>query len=260
MKILMIGDIVGRPGRNVVVERLKEIKKERNIDFVVANVENAAAGFGLLPYMGEEFLAAGVDVMTSGNHIFDKRDIIEYIKDQPRLLRPANYAQDVPGLGLWVGQAKNGVAVAVINIQGRVFMAPNDCPFRCADRLIADLAGKARVILVDHHAEATSEKIAMGWYLDGRVSAVVGTHTHVPTADERVLPGGTAYITDLGMTGPYDSVIGVDKEIILDKFLRGLPRKLETAERETRLSGALIDINEKTGQARTIYRVQVPYD
>ncbi|MEW6731541.1 MAG: TIGR00282 family metallophosphoesterase [Acidobacteriota bacterium] len=260
MRILMIGDIVGRTGRAVVVERLRELRKEQNIDFVVANVENAAAGFGLLPYMGEELLAAGIDVMTSGNHIFDKRDIIEYIKDQPRLLRPANYAEDVPGRGIWVGATANDIKIAVINIQGRVFMAPTDCPFRAADRLIASVNGKVRVILVDHHAEATSEKMAMGWYLDGRCSAVVGTHTHVPTADERVLPGGTAYITDLGMTGPYDSVIGIDKEMIVDRFLRGLPRRFEPAERGTRLSGVIIDINERTGQARTIMRLQVPYD
>jgi 2',3'-cyclic-nucleotide 2'-phosphodiesterase len=235
----MIGDIVGRPGRNMVIEHLKEIKEQHQIDFVVANVENAAAGFGLLPYMGEEFLAAGVDVMTSGNHIFDKRDVQDYFKDQPRLLRPANYPDDVPGSGLWVGRSKNSITIAVINIQGRVFMAPNDCPFRAADRLIASQSGKARIILVDHHAEASSEKVAMGWYLDGRCSAVVGTHTHIQTADERVLPGGTAYITDLG---------------------RGLPRKFETAERGTRLCGAIIDINEQTGQASSIMRLQVPYD
>lgn len=256
----MIGDIVGRPGRNVVVERLKEIRREREIDFVVANVENAAAGFGLMPYMGEEFLEAGVDVMTSGNHIFDKRDVIDYIKDQPRLLRPANYPEDVPGRGLWLGNTKKGVAVAVINIQGRVFMAPNDCPFRAVDRLINSVSDKAKVILVDHHAEASSEKVAMGWYLDGRVSAVVGTHTHVPTADERVLHNGTAYITDLGMTGPYDSVIGIDKEMIVDRFLRGLPRRFEPAEREVKLSGVIIEVDERTGQARAITRIQVPYD
>jgi 2',3'-cyclic-nucleotide 2'-phosphodiesterase len=256
----MIGDIVGRTGRSVVIERLKEIRSEHQIDFVVANIENAAAGFGIMPYMAEEFLSTGVDVMTSGNHIFDKRDIIDYIKDQPRLLRPANYPEDVAGRGLWTGRAKNGVEVAVINVQGRVFMAPSDCPFRAADRLISSLNGRVRVILVDHHAEATSEKIAMGWHLDGRVSAVVGTHTHVTTADERVLTDGTAYITDLGMTGPYDGVIGIDKAMIIDRFLYGLPKKFEAAERNTRLCAAIIDIEEQTGLARSIARLVVPYD
>lgn len=260
MKVLMLGDVVGRTGRAAINERLKEVKRDLATDFVVVNVENAAAGFGLLPYMAEEFLAAGVDVMTSGNHIFDKRDILEYFKDQPRLLRPANFAESVPGSGLWKGNAKNGVPISVINLQGRVFMAPNDCQFRAADRLIADAQRHSRVILVDHHAEATSEKVALGWYLDGRVSAVVGTHTHVPTADERVLPNGTAYITDLGMTGPYDSVIGIDKAMIVDRFLNGLPRKFEPAQRDTKLCGVLIHIDETTGQARSISRVQIPYD
>lgn len=260
MRILMIGDIVGRAGRNAVMERLKEIKQDKQIDFVVANVENAAAGFGLLPYMGEDFLASGIDVMTSGNHIFDKKDVIDYIKSQPKLLRPANYPEEVPGSGLWVGKAaKLDLEIAVINVQGRVFMAPNDCPFKAVDKILSGLGSKVRVILVDHHAEATSEKTAMGWYLDGRCSAVVGTHTHVQTADERVLPQGTAYITDLGMTGPYDSVIGIEKSSIIEKFLRGMPRKFEPGERDVKICGVVIDVNEQTGQARSISRIQVPY-
>ncbi|MBK7996987.1 MAG: TIGR00282 family metallophosphoesterase [Blastocatellia bacterium] len=259
MKVLMIGDIVGRIGRAVIIEQLKNIRRDYEIDFVVANVENAAGGFGMLPYMGEEFLAAGVDIMTSGNHIFDKRDILEYIKDQPKLLRPANYPVEIPGSGVWSGKHKS-IPIAVINLQGRVFMAPNDCPFHAVDRILNNLDKNIRIILVDHHAEATSEKMALGWYLDGRVSAVVGTHTHVPTADERILPKATAYITDLGMTGPYDSVIGIDKNVIIEKFISGLPRKLEIAERECFLCGVIIDINSETGQANSIVRVRVPYD
>ncbi|KAF0248608.1 MAG: hypothetical protein FD167_1993 [bacterium] len=256
----MIGDIVGRVGRAVVMEQLKNIRREYKIDFVVANVENAAGGFGMLPYMAEDFLSAGVDVMTSGNHIFDKRDILDYIKDQPRLLRPANYAQELPGSGLWAGKTKQDIPIAVINLQGRVFMAPNDCPFHAVDKILSNLDKNIKVILVDNHAEATSEKVAMGWYLDGRVSTVVGTHTHVPTADERVLTNGTAYITDLGMTGPYDSVIGIDKNTVIEKFLLGLSRKLETSERDCSLCGVIIDINSETGQAKSIVRLRVPYD
>lgn len=260
MRILMIGDIVGRAGRAVVVEQLKNIRQEYKLDFVVANVENAAGGFGMLPYMAEDFMAAGVDVMTSGNHIFDKRDILEYIKDHPRLLRPANYAPETPGSGLWTGKNKQNIPIAVINIQGRIFMSPNDCAFHAVDKILSSLDHNIKVILVDHHAEATSEKMAMGWYLDGRVSVVVGTHTHVPTADERVLTNGTAYITDLGMTGPYDSVIGLDKNAIIEKFISGIPRKLEVAEKECSLCGVIVDVNPETGQARSIVRLRVPYD
>lgn len=259
MRVLMIGDVVGHAGCNVILERLREIQQDYQIDFTVANVENAAAGFGLLPYIAEDLLAAGVDIMTSGNHIFDKRDIINYIKDQPRLLRPANYAEGVPGTGIWVGKTRDDIDIAVINVQGRVFMPPTDCPFRTVDRLLAPLKDKVAVILVDHHAEATSEKVAMGRYLDGRVSAVVGTHTHVQTADDQILAEGTAYITDLGMTGPYDSVIGMDKDGIIDRFLHGMPRKMETASQGTYLSGVVINIAD-SGQAVSINRVRIPYD
>lgn len=186
MRILALGDVVGRAGRKAIIDALPEVKKEYKVDFVVVNVENAAGGFGLMPYMGEEFLASGVDVMTSGNHIYDKRDIYDYIATQPRLLRPANYAPEAPGKGMWIGESSCGVLVAVINLQGRVFMAANDCPFRAADSCIAIAKAKgAKIILVDHHAEATSEKMALAWYLDGRVTAVVGTHTHIQTADEK---------------------------------------------------------------------------
>src|SRR4029434_6004986 len=199
---------------------IKTLKEQHEAEFVVANIENAAEGAGLVPKVGDEILNAGVDVMTSGNHIFDKKEVIQYIENQPRLLRPANYAPDAPGRVLWLGSTGSGTQVAVINIQGRVFMPPTDCPFRTADRLIAEIGNRTSVVIVDHHAEATSEKLAMGRYLDGRVSVVVGTHTHVQTADEQILPRGTAYITDLGMTGPHDGVIGVQTDLVLTRFLR----------------------------------------
>jgi len=223
MKVIIIGDVVGKPGRKVLTESLKRLKEQYEAEFVVANVENAAEGAGVVPKVGDEILNAGVDVMTSGNHIFDKKEVIQYIENQPRLLRPANYAPDAPGRGLWLGSTASGTQVAVINLQGRIFMPPTDCPFRAADRLLAEIGNRASVIIVDHHAEATSEKLAMGQYLDGRVSVVVGTHTHVQTADEQILRGGTGYITDLGMTGPYDSVIGVQSHLVITRFVRGLP-------------------------------------
>jgi len=207
--------------------------------------------------MGDEILNAGVDVMTSGNHIFDKKEVIQYIENQPRLLRPANYAPDAPGRGLWLGSTASGTQVAVINIQGRVFMPPTDCPFRTADRLLAEIGNRASVVIVDHHAEATSEKLAMGRYLDGRVSAVVGTHTHVQTADEQILPSGTGYITDLGMTGPYDSVIGVESQLVITRFLRGLPIRYQTASDNPQLHGVVVEIDERSGKAVSILRLQV---
>ena len=234
MNILFIGDIFGRPGRNIVREKLKGLVREHSIDLVLANGENAAAGFGITPSLAEDLFDLGIDVMTTGNHIWDKREIIDYFNSADgnphsparRLLRPANYAPSLPGHGMYEGR-KHDVVYAVINLQGRVFMASNDDPFRKADELLQQT--KAKVILVDVHAEATSEKIALGWYLDGRVTAVVGTHTHVPTADERVLPGGTAYITDVGMTGPYDGVIGVNKERTSRVFSNNMPTRFEPA-------------------------------
>jgi 2',3'-cyclic-nucleotide 2'-phosphodiesterase len=260
MRILFIGDIFGRPGRTIVKDRLGELVKEHGIDLVLANGENAAAGFGITPPLAEDLFELGIDVITTGNHIWDKREILDYFQRDGseslsrRLLRPANYPADMPGWGLFQGRKKD-VSYAVINLQGRVFMASNDDPFRVADRLLPEI--KAKIIIVDIHAEATSEKISLGWYLDGRVTAVVGTHTHVPTADERVLPGGTAYITDVGMTGPYESVIGIKKEIILGKFLTNMPARFEPATGDVRLCAVVVDCEEATGKARKIERVMV---
>ena len=257
MKVIIIGDVVGKPGRKILAATLTKLKERHEAEFVVANVENAAEGAGVIPKVGDEILNAGVDVMTSGNHIFDKREVIQYIENQPRLLRPANYAPDAPGKGLWLGSTASGTQVAVINIQGRIFMPPTDCPFRTADRLLAEIGNRASVIIVDHHAEATSEKLAMGRYLDGRVSVVVGTHTHVQTADEQILPGGTGYITDLGMTGPYDSVIGVESQLVITRFVRGLPIRYQTATRDARMCGVVVDIDDRTGKALGIHRIEV---
>jgi metallophosphoesterase (TIGR00282 family) len=257
MKSLIIGDVVGRPGREILCRSLRRLKEAHEAEFVVVNVENAAHGAGITPEIGEEILAAGADVLTSGNHIYDKKEGIHYIEREKRLLRPANYAPDAPGRGLWLGATASGTPVAVLNIQGRVFMPPTDCPFKTADRLIAEIKGRSSVVIVDHHAEATSEKIAMGRYLDGRVSAVVGTHTHVQTADEQVFPGGTAYITDLGMTGPHNGVIGVQTESVLTRFLRGMPSRLETATDDARLHGVVVEVDEKTGKALRIERLQI---
>ena len=257
MKVIIIGDVVGKPGRKILAATLQRLKEQHEAEFVVANVENAAEGAGVIPKVGDEILNSGVDVMTSGNHIFDKKEVIRNIENQPRLLRPANYAPDAPGRGLWLGSTSSGTQVAVINIQGRVFMPPTDCPFRTADRLLAEIGNRASVVIVDHHAEATSEKLAMGRYLDGRVSVVVGTHTHVQTADEQILPGGTGYITDLGMTGPYDSVIGVESQLVITRFLRGLPIRYQTASENPQLHGVVVEIDERSGKAVSILRLQV---
>ena len=257
MKAIIIGDIVGKPGRAVLTASRARLKEQHEAEFVVANVENAAAGAGIIPRVADEILSAGVDVMTSGNHIYDKKEGIKYIESEPRLLRPANYASDAPGRGVWVGSTIAGTPVAVVNIQGRVFMPPTECPFRTADRVITEIKTRATVVIVDHHAEATSEKWAMGRYLDGRVSVVVGTHTHVQTADEQILPGGTAYITDLGMTGPHDSVIGVESQLVISRFLRGMPTRFETATGDAKLNGIVVEIDERTGKAVSIQRLQV---
>jgi 2',3'-cyclic-nucleotide 2'-phosphodiesterase len=262
MRILFIGDIFGRPGRNIVKDRLPGLVKDRAIDLVIANGENSAGGFGITGALAEDLFELGIDVLTTGNHIWDKREIIDYFRSADgnqhsparRLLRPANYAPDMPGWGVYEG-SKNGVPYAVINLQGRVFMAANDDPFRVADQLLKEI--KAKVIFVDVHAEATSEKLALGWYLDGRVTALVGTHTHIPTADERVMPGGTAYITDVGMTGPYDSVIGVQKEMIIARFLNNMPARFEAATGDVRLCAVVIDCDELTGHARKIERLML---
>ncbi len=254
----MTGDTMARAGRRVLEERLQDLRSEREIDFVISNVENAAAGFSITPRIAEDLFAAGVDVMTSGNHIFDKKEILDYIEGEPRLLRPANYAPGVPGRGRWTGKIK-GVNAAVINLQGRVFMPPSDDPFRAADAQLTGLDGTTKIILVDMHAETTSEKMGMGRYLDGRVSAVVGTHTHVQTADEQILPGGTAYLTDLGMTGPHDGVIGMQTEIVIERFLRGIAPKFEPSNGAIRLNGLLIDIDELSGRAERVERISLPH-
>jgi metallophosphoesterase (TIGR00282 family) len=263
VKILFIGDIFGRPGRTIVRERLKDLTTEHQIDLIIANGENAAAGFGITPALVEELFDMGIEVITTGNHVWDKREIIEYFESADgnpysparRVLRPANYPVGMPGAGLYEGRTKGDVPYAVMNLQGRVFMTSNDDPFRKADELLKTV--QAKVILVDIHAEATSEKVSMGWYLDGRVTAVLGTHTHVPTADERILPGGTAYQTDVGMTGPYDSVIGVKKELIIQRFLTNMPARFEAATGDVRLCGVVIDCDESTGKARSIQRIML---
>lgn len=257
MRILFIGDIFGRPGRHIVRDHVADIVEQRGADLVIANAENAAAGFGVTPAIVEELLGLGIDVITTGNHIWDKKEIIEFLQNGAsnsarRVLRPANYPEGSPGWGCFEGKTKSGAPYAVINLQGRVFMGTNDDPFRTADELLKKI--KARVVLVDMHAEATSEKMAMGWYLDGRVTAVVGTHTHVPTADERVLLKGTAFVTDIGMTGPYDSVIGVEKELVLHRFLTSMPARWEPATGDVWLCAAIIDCDEKTGRASKIER------
>lgn len=257
VRILYIGDIFGRPGRGVVKEKLPELMTEYAPDLVLANGENAAAGFGITPQLVQELVGLGISVLTTGNHIWDKKEIYPYLvenADGP-LLRPANYPPQVPGRGLYLGKTQTGLEYAVINLQGRVFMPSIDCPFRTADLLLEGIPESVRIRIVDMHAEATSEKLAIGWYLNGRVTAVVGTHTHVPTADETVLPGGTAYITDLGMTGPFESVIGIEKNIAIRKFLSQMPERFEVAKGDVRLCAALVEADPNTGRAVSIQRI-----
>lgn len=256
MKILFIGDIVGKPGRRAIRDLLPMIIEEGRIDFVIANCENAAAGFGVTEEIIEELYRAHINVLTSGNHIWDKKEVMDFVEDYEALLRPANYPQGVPGWGSVVMPIPGGAHIGVINLAGRVFMNPLDCPFRTADREIEKLKKRTSVIIVDIHAEATSEKIAMGWYLDGRVTAVLGTHTHVQTADERILPGGTAYITDVGMTGPFDSVIGIKKDTILQRFLLQIPTKFDVAKGDVRLQGVTVDVDVE-GRATAMERLNV---
>jgi metallophosphoesterase (TIGR00282 family) len=253
MNILFIGDIIGRPGRELVHRGLRALVERYSVDLVVANAENSAAGFGITKDIGDTLLEWGVDVMTSGNHIWDKKEAIEYIATERRLLRPANFPSGVPGRGSYLARTGDGRAVGVINVMGRVFMLAIDDPFAVALREIEQLRSQARIILVDFHAEATSEKVAMGWHLDGKVSAVIGTHTHVQTADERILPNGTAYMTDAGMTGPHDSIM--ERGPSLGRFLNGMPSKFEPATANPRLNGAVIEADEKTGKATRIIRI-----
>ena len=256
MKILYIGDTVANAGRTIVRTLLKELQEEHSIDLTILNCENAAPGNGVTPQMADDFFDWGVDVLTSGNHIWNKKEILPYLKKQSRLLRPANYPAENPGHGVAVVKTRAGESAAVINLQGRVYMPPIDDPFRCADAELAALPKDVKAIFVDMHAEATSEKVAMGWYLDGRVSAVIGSHTHIPTADETILPGGTAYQTDVGMTGPFDSVIGVMKEGAIRRFLTQMPERFEPASQDVRLNAVVIDLDSETGKARSILRVQ----
>lgn len=257
MKILAIGDIVGKPGRRILAEKLPDFIEKENIDFCVVNAENAAGGSGITIKILNQLLEMPIDVLTSGDHVWKKKEIIETIKTETRLLRPANLSPEAAGEGAHIYTAKNGVKVGVLNLQGRTFMRPCDCPFRAARRIVAELREETPVIAVDFHAEATSEKIGMGWFLDGQASFVFGTHTHVQTADERVLPGGAAYITDLGMTGAHKSIIGRKIDAVLKATITQMPVPFDVAKEDPRISGAIADIDEKTGKARDIRRVQI---
>jgi hypothetical protein len=259
MRVLMFGDVVARHGRVAVLERVQDLREQHGVDLAVMNAENVSGGHSISPHNADQLFAAGIDVMTSGNHIFDKREVVPYIEREPRLLRPANYPEAAPGRGLWDGEVR-GMRVAVVNLMGRVFMPPtHDNPFQKADEILSQLDG-VRVRLVDIHAEATSEKIGMARYLDGRVSAVVGTHTHVQTADERVLPGGTAFITDIGMTGSHSGCIGMETEDVLARFTSPLPRRAEHSKGDVRINAVLIDIDPDTGRAREISRLSLPHE
>jgi len=260
MHILFIGDIFASAGRQIVSDHLQDIKNTNRIDVAIANAENAAGGFGLTPAIAEELFALGLDVITSGNHIWDKKEIFDYLPRQPKLLRPANYADGAPGRGVFTACNAQGVPFAVINLQGRTYMPDTDCPFRKADAIIGELDPSVKVRFVDFHAEVTSEKVAMGWYLDGRVSAIMGTHTHVPTADTRILPGGSAYQSDVGMTGPYESVIGVKREVILQRFLTALPVRMEAAKGSPELHAVILEVDDLTGRAISIRRHTVRGD
>ncbi len=258
MKLLFVGDVIGKPGRRALQHLLPRLVDQHRADYVVVNVENSAGGFGVTPDVLREIEDLPIDVYTTGNHVWDKKEAMELLDRHPKLLRPANYPDGNPGKGLHLGETAAGIPVAVINLEGMVFMSNLDSPFHKADRLLKGLDPKYKVILVDFHAEATSEKQAMGFYLDGRVSAVIGTHTHVPTADERVLPNGTALQTDAGMTGPYESVIGMRVDKVLKRFLLQTPSSFEVAKRDVRLAGAVVDIDEATGKARGIERILMP--
>ena len=260
MKVLFVADIYGRPGRRVASEYVPRLIEEREIQFCIANAENAAGGFGLTENIAKKLHSYGVEVITTGNHVWDRKELIPYLLTADRLLRPANYPTGVEGVGSGVFRTVDGTPVGVLNLQGRTYMKEIDCPFRVGDREIERLKEKCSVLVVDFHGEATAEKMAFGWYVDGRVSAVVGTHTHVQTADERILPGGTAYITDAGMTGPHDSVIGVRKEIAIKRFLTQVPIKFDPAKGDVRLCGVLLDIDEGTGKATKIERIDLPLE
>jgi metallophosphoesterase (TIGR00282 family) len=256
IRVLYIGDVVGQPGRRALHEKLEKVIDRERIDFTIVNIENAAGGFGVTEPIMEELSELPINAFTSGNHIWDKKDFVDNYEHYPQVIRPANYPAGNPGNGKVIRQTAGGVNVAVLQLMGNVFMPPIDNPFYCADHELKEIGDAAKVIIVDIHGEATSEKQAMGRYLDGRVSAVLGTHTHVPTADERILPNGTAYQTDVGMTGAYDSVIGFRPDEALHRFLMNTPRKLEVAKRDIRLSGAMVEVDETTGRAARIQRIR----
>jgi len=256
MNILFIGDIVGSPGRQAIKELLPELKEEYRLAFTIANAENAAGGSGITPAVAQEIFDTGIDVLTSGDHIWKKKEIFEIIDKEERILRPVNFPLGVPGRGWAVFKTRDNIKIGVINVQGRVFMEAIECPFRTSRQAQEALSKETNIIIVDIHAEATSEKVALGWYLDGKASAVLGTHTHIQTADERILPGGCAYITDVGMTGPFDSVIGRRIEDVLERFVTSVPNRLEVAKENIQVQGVVLDIDENTGRARSIVRVQ----
>ncbi len=258
MKILFLGDVFGRPGKQVASHFIPRIKQERGIDFCIANGENAAGGFGLTETSAQKLFSYGIDVITSGNHIWDRKETLELLNQSHRILRPANYPPGVPGIGYTVYK-KGDYLLGVVNLMGRIFLPPIDCPFRAADKIIEEIQLTTRNIIVDIHAEATSEKIALGWHLDGRVSAVLGTHSHVMTADERILPKGTAYITDTGMTGPHDSVIGVRIEQSIQRIMTQIPVRFSPAEENLKLNAVMVDVDETTGKARAIERIVESY-
>lgn len=263
MNILFVGDIFGSAGRKIVREHIGHVREANSVDLVIMNVENAAGGFGVTPQIAEDLFDLGADVMTTGNHVWDKRELLDYLSSAPadsqerprRVLRPANLAPGLPGYGAFEGTTRGGIDYAVINLMGRVFMAGTNDPFHAATQLLAGI--KAKVVIVDFHAEATSEKVAMGWHLDGKVTAVLGTHTHIPTADERLLLNGTAYQTDVGMSGPYDSVIGVEKDLVLYRFLTGMPGKFEAAKGNPKMCATLVTCDPSTGRASAISRIML---
>jgi 2',3'-cyclic-nucleotide 2'-phosphodiesterase len=263
MNILFVGDIFGKAGRKIVGEHIGHLRQAHRVELTIINAENAAGGFGVTPQLAEDLFDLGADVLTTGNHVWDKRELIDYMNsagsgdsDRPRrVLRPANFQQGVPGSGVYEGKTASGIDYAVIDLMGRVYMSGTNDPFHAINDLLAGI--RAKVIVVDFHAEVTSEKVAMGWHLDGRATAVIGTHTHIPTADERVLPGGTAYLTDVGMSGPYDSVIGVETELVLRKFLTGMPGKFEAAKGNPKMCTALIACDPQTGRATSIQRIML---
>jgi metallophosphoesterase (TIGR00282 family) len=260
VRILFLGDVVGKAGRRLLASRLPELQRDHEVDFTIVNAENAAGGKGVTADIADELLACGADVLTSGNHVWAQRGVEEYLASEPRLIRPANFPGDAPGAGLFFGRDRRGRPVGVLNLQGRLFMQPIDCPFAAFDAKVAELAATCKTIIVDFHAEATSEKLAMGWYADGRVTAVIGTHTHVPTADARVLPDGTAYCTDVGMCGPYESVIGTVPDLALTRFLTARPVRFAIADGDVRLAGALIRVDPESGRAVEIARLLDPPD